>query len=99
MKLDVIVQPKAVDDILEAAKWYDNNLKGLGKSFIDSIDSAIDSIQQNPEAHPKVHKELRRILIKKFPFCIFYLYENSQIIVIAVLHASRNPKTWRMRTK
>lgn len=99
MKLDVIVQPKAVDDILEAAKWYDNNLKGLGESFINSIDSAIHSIQQNPEAYPKVYKELRRILIKKFPFGIFYLIENSQIIVIAVLHASRNSKTWQMRTK
>lgn len=99
MMIDIIIQPDAANDILEAAKWYDNNLKGLGESFLESVDSAINSIQQNPEAYSKVYKELRRILLKKFPFSLFYLYEDEQIIVIAVFHASRNPNSWKKRTK
>jgi plasmid stabilization system protein ParE len=97
--IDIIIQPDAVNDILEAAKWYDNNLKGLGESFLGSVDSAIYSVQQNPEAYPKVYKELRRILLKKFPFGIFYLIEENNIVIVAVFHASRNPKQWKGRTK
>jgi len=99
MMIDIIIQPDAANDILEAAKWYDNNLMGLGESFLESVDSAINSIQQNPEAYPKVYKELRKILLKKFPFSLFYLYEDEQIITIAVFHASRNSKSWKNRTK
>jgi plasmid stabilization system protein ParE len=97
--IDIIIQPDAASDILEAAKWYDNNLKGLGGSFLDSVDSAINSVQQNPDAYPKVYKELRRILLKKFPFGIFYLVEENKIVIVAVFHASRNPKQWKGRTK
>lgn len=99
MKIDIIIQPDAANDILETAKWYDNNLNGLGESFIDSIDSAINSVQHNPEAYPKVYKKLRRVLLKKFPFGLFYLYESYKIIVIAVFHVSRSPKEWKKRTK
>ena len=45
MMIDIIIQPDAANDILETAKWYDNNLKGLGESFLESVDSAINSIQ------------------------------------------------------
>lgn len=59
MIVDIIIQPDAANDIFEAAKWYNNNLKGLGESFLESVDSALNSIQQNPEAYSKVFKELR----------------------------------------
>lgn len=99
MMIDVIIQPDAANDILEATKWYDNNLKGLGESFLENVDIAINSIQRNPEAYPKVYRKLRRILLKKFPFSLFYLYGDEQIVVIAIFHVSRNPKAWKNRTK
>lgn len=99
MKLKVLIRPEAAIDVLEAAKWYQKNLDGLGDRFLTSIDSAIDTLQQNPEAFPKVYKELRRILIKKFPFGIFYSIEKERIILFAVFHVSRNPRSWQKRTK
>lgn len=99
MNLEIIIRPEAELDILEAAKWYENNLKGLGESFLSSIDFALQSIQNNSEAFPKVYKKIRRILLKKFPFGIFYLVEENKIVIVAVFHASRNPKQWKGRTK
>ncbi|MBP9581322.1 MAG: hypothetical protein KBE38_04110 [Ignavibacterium sp.] len=56
-------------------------------------------MQQNPEAFPKVFKEIRRILLKKFPFGLFYLIDKDRIIVFAVFHASRNPNQWKERAR
>ncbi len=67
MSLEIIVRPEAEVDIIEAAKWYDKNLNGLGEKFSESLDSTIHLMQQNPEAFPKVYKDVRRILLKRFP--------------------------------
>lgn len=99
MNLKIFVRAEAELDILEAAKWYEKNLVGLGEKYLISVESALDSIQRNPEAFPKVHNDIRRILLKKFPFGLFYLVDKGRIIVLAVFHASRNPKHWKERTK
>lgn len=99
MKLEIVVRSEARNEILEAAKWYGNNLKGLGDRFLTSIDFAVTSIQKDPLAFPKVHKEIRRTLLKKFPFGLFYLFDDNRIVIIAVFHSSRNPMGWQRRIK
>lgn len=43
-------------------------------------------------------KSIRRVLIHRFPFGIFYIEGEKHITVLAVLHARRNPQTWKERT-
>jgi len=97
MKFNLKVRSCAEKDISDAVFWYEEQMKGLGTRFLFSVDTAIQSIQRNPNTYPKVYKEFRRILIQRFPFGIYYFIENNTIIVIAVYHEKRKPDDWMMR--
>lgn len=97
MKYKLVITYVAEKDIHEAALWYKNIRTNLGHEFIESIDSSIKLIQQLPESFPKVYKNIRRILLKRFPFGIFYLIDKKKIIILAVFHVSRDPRSWKTR--
>jgi plasmid stabilization system protein ParE len=97
MKLPLIVRPEAERNLAEVHDWYESRVAGLGSEFLLAVDAALSSIQRTPELHQVVHKNLRRALIRRFPFGIFYLVEEARIVVVAVMHARRDPETWRRR--
>jgi plasmid stabilization system protein ParE len=97
MKNIIIIRPEAESDISETYSWYNDRLLGLGSEFINCIDDIFNSIMINPESFATVYKNVRRALIKRFPYAIYYIYEESTIVVIAVFHFKRNPKSWQKR--
>ncbi|MBX2998399.1 MAG: type II toxin-antitoxin system RelE/ParE family toxin [Caldilineaceae bacterium] len=98
MGRSIVFRAAAEADLREAYQWYEAQREGLGESFLLSIEAASAAIQRSPEAYPVVHKHVRRALIRRFPFGIFYLVEPEQVVVIAVLHVRRDPKHWQRRT-
>ena len=94
----IIVRPEAEADITDAYKWYESQRKGLGEGFLLCIEESLARISRKPSIYRQVHKNVRRILIHRFPFGIFFIEENDRVVIIAVLHARRNPKAWKSRT-
>ncbi|WP_084185077.1 type II toxin-antitoxin system RelE/ParE family toxin [Desulfonatronum thiodismutans] len=88
---------EAETDIENASVWYEKQFLGLGHEFLDKIDESLDAIQNNPLMYPVVHRDTRRALIGKFPFAIYYRILDGFIIVVAVMHGSRNPLCWKER--
>jgi toxin ParE1/3/4 len=84
MKLPLIVRPEAERDLAEAHDWYESKVTGLGSKFLLAIDAALSSIQHTPELYQIVYKNLRRALIRRFPYGIFYLVQEARIVVISV---------------
>jgi toxin ParE1/3/4 len=99
----LIVRPEAESDIYEAYAYYEARSAGLGEMFLDSIESALQSIRDNPRRFPEVlrdpHESVRRALTKRFPFGIYFvLRESEQLIsVIACMHARQEPGRWIRR--
>jgi toxin ParE1/3/4 len=93
-----IIRSHAERDIAEAYGWYEEQRTGLGADFLLCVEEGLARIQRAPEAYPVVHKDVRRLLIKRFPYGIFYVVERSAIIVLAVFHERRDPAAWRFRT-
>lgn len=81
----------------DAASWYESQRLGLGHEFLDELVKALTRIADQPRSYPRVYKEVRRILMRRFPFGVYFLDESIRLIVIAVMHASRNPKRWKIR--
>lgn len=90
--------PEAESDYFDALGWYDAREHRLAAEFRRSVDTCISAIQANPEAFPKVHARLRRALLRRFPYGLFYLAEEKEIVVLACFHAARDPKAWRRRS-
>jgi len=97
MRYKLIIRPEAEQDIRQAHSWYEQQNKGLGLSFVASLDAAFSNIQRSPLIYAKIHKYIRRALIRRFPYGIFYFVKPSEIIILAVFHAKRNPAHWQRR--
>ncbi len=92
MTYELLIKPAAEEDIFDAAIWYQEKRENLGTRFISFLDQAFDKIRVNPNQYPIKYKKTRVALLKVFPFGIHYMVEGDKIVVLAVLHTSRNPK-------
>ena len=101
MKYTISILSDAVSDVDEAYLWYELNQPGLGTLFIGKIEEAFQAISVNPLSFIKIHKEIRRFLVHKFPYGIYYLSDdkNCEIRIIGVIHFKRNPRILKYRTK
>lgn len=95
----LIIRPEAENDLAEAHGWYEEQLLGLGSEFLNEVQAALKRIELNPEAYARLRGKLRRVLVRRFPYGVFYLVERERIVVVAVLHASRDPRLWQRRAK
>jgi toxin ParE1/3/4 len=62
-----------------------------------SLDATLQSIKRNPNSYQKIYQETSRVLLRKFPYALFYLVEDKKVIVIAVLHQKRSEIDWIRR--
>ena len=93
----LIVRPEAEKDLSEAYEWYETQVPGLGAQFVEEFVKTLESVHQFPESHAIVHRNVRRVLIHRFPYLVFYVIAEDTISVLGVLHASRDPQYWRRR--
>jgi toxin ParE1/3/4 len=70
---------------------------GLGIQFVAEIDRAIDLAREHPDRYSIMHKEIRCVRARRFPYSVFYIVETEQIVVLAVFHARRDPAIWQAR--
>lgn len=97
MSLPVNVRPAAQRDLEEASRWYESQRQGLGGDFLDEFLSVTSRISERPLAYPEVGRAARRAMLRRFPFGVFYRIANDAVVVVAVMHSSRNPRRWMER--
>ena len=93
----LIVRSSAQRDIADAAEWYEDQRQALGENFLEEIDRAFRRIAANPLQFPGIGDQVRRALLHRFPYAIYFVTVAEVIEIIAVLHQHRDPKTWTMR--
>jgi len=93
----VVWRPQAADEFLTAFAWYEAQQLGLGQQFATACSRAIELLRARPELFATVHGPIRRVILRRFPYAIFYLVEAAQVVVLAVMHERRNPLSWRGR--
>jgi plasmid stabilization system protein ParE len=95
----VVFRPQAVEDVVEAAAWYEAHASGLGDELVDEILKATHRAQNNPELFRIVHREgsVRRALTNRFPYRIFFSVVGETLYVHAVLHGARHDRRWMQR--
>jgi plasmid stabilization system protein ParE len=97
VSLSVVTRPAAAAEIEAAYRWYENERAGLGSEFLEAVDKLVRTIAENPERFPVIRRDVRRAVLRRFPYSIFYRIVSGHIVVIACFHGKRNPKVWRGR--
>jgi toxin ParE1/3/4 len=87
----------AQDDLIAAAAYYESQQPALGRRFLVSVQDAINRILVNPYLYPVVYMDVRRCLVRTFPFGIIFRVIKEKIVVLAVMHLHRDPDYWKAR--
>jgi plasmid stabilization system protein ParE len=95
--VNLILRPAAAADVEAAYRWYERQRAGLGDEFLATVRTALRAIETHPEAYPIAHRNTRRVLVRRFPYAIFYRIVAEHVVVVACMHARRNPRQWRRR--
>jgi plasmid stabilization system protein ParE len=97
MSLPVVLDPEAQAEFDEGYDFYEGRQAGLGETFADAVQVALNRISANPRIHQIVFDTVRRGVVKGFPYCIYYREEPTLVRVLSVFHTSRDPAIWQGR--
>ncbi len=97
MKTKISFHSEVENDAAEAYRWYSEQSESAAENLLIQIEESLERIIETPRIYPKVHKNIRRALIRRFPYAIFNLYRLEKIDILAIFHEHRDPFQWKKR--
>ncbi len=97
MSRPLFLRPEAEDDLARARNWYNQQRNGLGEEFLQAAEAVFERIVDQPDLYAIVHRDVRRVTMRRFPYVVYYVASSDSIEIIAVLHGARDPGVWRSR--
>lgn len=97
MSFPVVLRDEATAEFDEAFDYYEGQRAGLGVDFAARVQQVFDRIAVNPHLHAVVFADIRKAVVSRFPYCVFYRAEAVRVEVIAIFHTSRDPSIWQAR--
>lgn len=93
-----VLRPRAERDIQSTFEWYESQRSGLGDEFLVSLRESLEAVRTFPEGFPVLYRDVRRAVVSRFPYVVFYVAQPTRVSVLAVLHQSRDPAIWPRRS-
>lgn len=97
MSLPIVLRAEAEAEFDEAFDFYDGRQAGLGTDFATEVQHVFDRLSANPLIHQEVFADVRKAVVRRFPYCVYYRAHTDRVEVIAVFHTSRDPSVWQGR--
>ena len=72
-------RPQAQTELLTARDWYEREHVGLGEAFAAEVEATLDLVLRSPKLFPVVHGEIRRAMVPRFPYGLFYRLTDAAI--------------------
>jgi plasmid stabilization system protein ParE len=95
MKLEFL--PAAEQDLIDAAAYYESDLRGLGYEFMLEAQRVTRVLIEQPLLGKKIDQVHRRIPLRRFPYALIFRHDRDVIRVVAVAHHRRRPRYWAGR--
>jgi plasmid stabilization system protein ParE len=83
-----------MQELSEAAEWYEAQRPGLGAAFVRVFRATADSVAANPFQYQMFGKVARRASLRGFPHGLIYSVSDEEIVVLACFHGRRDPRVW-----
>ncbi len=97
MKYRLVVTPEAEDDLGEIFTWYETHRAGLGHEFLLQVDAGFRFIERSPATFAEQYRGVRRYLLRRFPYKVFYHVEGDLVVVLAIIFGGRDPNWIKRR--
>lgn len=89
--IQVRISSDALDDLNDGFRFYEAQEPGLGDYFLSQLRADIDGLKITAGIHRQSHRHLHRLLSRKFPYAIFYEFEDSHALIVALVDCRRDP--------
>jgi plasmid stabilization system protein ParE len=89
------LRPEALTEIHEALTWYSLRGLDLDAAFLDELVRVLEVIRTSPEQYPQAGGDLRKAVMRRFPYLVLYRVRDDEVVVTSCIHGRRNPKRWR----
>jgi len=90
--------PEALAEYEAAALYYSERDAAVAERFVAAVDDAIDRVLDSPTRWRVIEQDVRRCLTHVFPYGILYTIEPGFVLIVAIMHCSREPGYWKSRT-
>ncbi len=90
----VEVATTAAFEMDAAFAWYEQRQPGLGTEFLRACEAAFSAIARAPALHRVVHANVRRALLRRFPFRVFFVESEDTVLIVGVVHIRQSPDAW-----
>jgi plasmid stabilization system protein ParE len=94
---EVVLLPKAREDLSKAARYLEVEKPGLGRRLTDEVQNALERLSTNPNVGAEVRPGVRKLLVRRFPYSLIYRITPEYVLVLAVMHHRRHPRRWQDR--
>ena len=94
MQYQLIIEPRAETDGRKAYWVYEDKVPGLGDQFLLCVDAAFERAKRTPKLYPPIHGDLRRVLVRRFPFAAFFIISARNVHILALLPCAIDPEVW-----
>jgi plasmid stabilization system protein ParE len=97
--MEIVFLAPAQAEVMEAISYYNMQSEGLGYEFAAEVKRTIERIIQYPEAWFKLSERTHRCRTNRFPYGVIYQVRAETLLIVAVMHLSREPRTWKSRLR
>ena len=77
--MSLFVRPAAAAEIEAAFGWYEDQRDGLGEERLSKLQAVVRVIVETPTRYSVVHRDTRRVLLRRFPYSILYRIASEVI--------------------
>ncbi len=89
--MKIVFSQMAQIELEETVLYYESEKEGLGEIFKTIVIEAMDKLEIFPELYMKISPNVRRVVLSKFPYNIFYNYKEEVITIISIAHQHKKP--------
>lgn len=95
-RLDFFLEARK--DLREASAWYAQTAgRDVAREFRRAVQSATRTIIQAPLRFPLYEGDVRNFVMDRYPYNIYYLVTDADVVIVSVFHQRRDPDEWRRR--
>jgi len=99
MTRSLVFRAQAEQEFAAATEWYKGQNPKVAVEFVEAVDRILIVILDDPYQYQAIEGDIRRAVMRDFPYAIIYLAKEPELIVVSCFHTSRDPNIWRDRVR
>ena len=92
-----VFHPEALNEYAEAVEYYADQRAEIAQAFVGAIEDVVYRIRSSPTRYTAIDDDVRRCMAHRFPYGVLYTIEPDYILILSVMHCSREPGYWKNR--